>query len=162
MCVFLFLSSLQWNVTKDTQHFTPRPHPHNTHGCAHPLNVQKARSMAGENDTNDSDSTGGGGSSTIPTQQGDKGGEGGGQSEEGMSASCCDWPPQGYESSVLRVIKEEGGANGEGGGEGGGKGSMVVEEQVVLEYEGRRLTLKTLLVSPEEGGREGGALGDAF
>jgi len=73
--------------------------------------------------------------------------EGGGR--EGHSSRppqevTCDWPPQGYESDVIRVIKEEGMDGGVG--RDGEKGAMVVEEKVVVEYERRRLTFRTLLV----------------
>jgi hypothetical protein len=116
--------------------------------------------MASENDNHDNGSAGGADPTLVPRhvkteedkeeEEEEEGAERGGgrnvsssssMDEDGMSASCCDWPPQGYESSVLRVVKEE----GEGEAEGG-KRAVVVEEKVVLEYEGRRLILRTLLV----------------
>jgi len=123
--------------------------------------------MASENDNHDGDSAGSADPTRAPLSHAvkeheEEGEEGGGRNgssldEDGMSASCRDWPPQGYESSVLRVIKEEGEEGGEGGG---GKRAVVVEEKVVLEYEGRRLTLRTLLVSTSgKGWREGGSAG---
>lgn len=122
--------------------------------------IMHTKPMMSENESCDIDVAGSAGLPTVPRQaeEHEQLTEKGGRYEssmrgDGVDASCCDWPPQDYESSVLHVVKEEDKEGDEG--DRGGK-RRVVEEKVVLEYEGRRLTLRTLLVSVTKGGREKG------
>ncbi len=114
---------------------TPHPHPstHRPHRHTH-----THTEMAHDNDSNNHAAAAAAGPAATPTPP---------TVEEGGEVSEIDWPPQGYESSVITLVKEE--------GKGGERGAVVVEDKVVLEYAGRRLTLRTILVRKWVGWVEG-------